>query len=198
MSEAPQPANPLFDAVAAPADGQSTPQIAVDPERVKAYLSELQSQQSLLRGVGGGFISAIVGAMIWATVTVVTRYQIGWMAVGVGFLVGLGVRKYGKGLSPMYGVIGAVLSFFGCLLGNVLTLGGWIAQQKGLPLINTELALLSNPIGLGHLLAQTFEPMDALFYGIAVYEGYKFSFRKISEAELVALAHSTQDEEHDV
>jgi hypothetical protein len=199
MSDAPQAANPLFDAVAGPVPEQVAPEIALDPERVNAYLSELQSQQSLVKGIGGGFISAIVGAVIWAAVTVVTQYQIGWMAVGIGFLVGMAVRKYGKGLTPMYGVIGAALSLFGCLLGNVLTVGGWIAQQRGLPLIETELALLSNPIGLGQLLMQTFHPMDVLFYAIAVYEGYKFSFHQISETELVALARSAQnDEERDV
>src|SRR5260221_13726610 len=107
MSDAPQAANPLFDAVAAPAPEQAAPEISIDPERAKAYLSELQSQQSLLGGIGGGFISAIIGAVIWAAVTVATGYQIGWMAVGVGFLVGVAVRKYGKGLTPMFGVIGA-------------------------------------------------------------------------------------------
>lgn len=197
MSEAPQPANPLFDAVAAPVPDEAAPQVAVDPELVKAYLSDLESRQSVVGAVGGGFISAIVGAVIWAAITIVTRYQIGWMAVGVGFLVGLAVRKYGKGLTPTYGIIGAALSFFGCLLGNVLTLGGWHAQQQGLPLIETELALLSNPVGLGHLLVLTFEPMDALFYGIAVYEGYKFSFHQMSQAELVASARAAQVEEHD-
>lgn len=90
------------------------------------------------------------------------------------------------------------MSFFGCLLGNVLTLGGWHAQQRGLPLIETELALLSDPIKLGQLLMKTFHPMGVLFYGIAVYEVYKFSFRQISEGELVALARSAQDEEDDV
>jgi len=33
------------------------------------------------------------------------------------------------------------------------------------------------------LLSKNFNPMDLLFYGIAVYEGYKFSFRPISVAE---------------
>ena len=57
MSDAPQAANPLFDAVAAPAPEQAAPEISIDPERAKAYLSELQSQQSLLGGIGGGFTS---------------------------------------------------------------------------------------------------------------------------------------------
>lgn len=32
--------------------------------------------------------------------------------------------------------------------------------------------------------------MDLLFYGIAIYEGYKFSFRQIIEQELATLKTS--------
>jgi len=36
----------------------------------------------------------------------------------------------------------------------------------------------------------TFHPTDLLFYGIAVYEGYRFSFRRLSDADLAGLAGS--------
>jgi hypothetical protein len=35
-------------------------------------------------------------------------------------------------------------------------------------------------------MATTFSPMDLLFYGIAVYEGFKLSFRKITHEEIRA------------
>jgi hypothetical protein len=36
------------------------------------------------------------------------------------------------------------------------------------------------------LMKATFSPMDLLFYGIAVYEGFKLSPRQITEEELTA------------
>ena len=33
-------------------------------------------------------------------------------------------------------------------------------------------------------MVATFSPMDLLFYGIAVYEGYKFSFRQVGPEDL--------------
>jgi hypothetical protein len=33
-------------------------------------------------------------------------------------------------------------------------------------------------------MAATFHPMDVLFYTIAIGEGYHFSFRRITEAEI--------------
>ncbi len=36
----------------------------------------------------------------------------------------------------------------------------------------------------------TFQPMDLLFYAIAVYEGYRFSFVQISEEQIAGLIKS--------
>jgi hypothetical protein len=45
-------------------------------------------------------------------------------------------------------------------------------------------------VAAGQVLLETFQPMDLLFYGIAIYEGYKFSFRQLTEQELAALKTS--------
>ncbi len=44
-----------------------------------------------------------------------------------------------------------------------------------------------NPSLAVALLQATFSPMDLLFYGIAVYEGYHFSFQPLTDAELARL-----------
>jgi hypothetical protein len=48
----------------------------------------------LPRAVAMGALGALVGAGIWALVLIVTKFEIGYLAVLVGFLAGLGV-KYG-------------------------------------------------------------------------------------------------------
>jgi hypothetical protein len=37
-------------------------------------------------------------------------------------------------------------------------------------------------------MTANFSPIDLLFYGIAIYEGYKLSFRQVTEDELRAAA----------
>jgi hypothetical protein len=37
---------------------------------------------------------------------------------------------------------------------------------------------------MSEMLSATFEPMDLLFYGLAVYFGYKYAFRQITEQDL--------------
>ncbi|NNL84028.1 MAG: hypothetical protein HKP27_00160 [Myxococcales bacterium] len=131
-----------------------------------------------------GACASVVGAAAWAGVTLATGYQIGWMAIGVGFLVGFAIRIVGKGLDGIYGVLGAALSLLGCLAGNFFAVCGILAQQEGLPFL--ELVGGLDFAAAKELMIATFSPMDLLFYGIAVYEGYQLSFREVTEQDLGA------------
>jgi hypothetical protein len=157
----------------------------IDPVRLKYAIEGIRSEQNLGQAILSGAVGALVGAGLWAAITVVTKYQIGFMAVGVGFLVGFLVRKFGKGLDWIFGVVGAVFALIGCLLGNILVVCALISSEESIPLMEI-LAELDLKLTY-EILAATFNPMDLLFYGIALYVGYKLSFRQFSEAELEKL-----------
>lgn len=125
----------------------------------------------------GGLSAAVVGALIWAMITVTIKFQIGFMAVGVGFLVAWAVRTLGKGRDVAFGVIGGGFALFGCLLGNLLSACGFIATQAVEPVVSVTLRILGNPTSIATILQQTFRGMDLLFYAVAVYEGYKLARR---------------------
>jgi len=124
-----------------------------------------------------GIVAAIVGAVIWAVVTVATEYQLGLMAIAIGFLVGFAVRL-GKGATPIFGLVGAMLSLFGCLLGNFLAMVGFAAKGEHAGVFATLSSI--DYAKVPALMVSTFSAMDLVFYGIAVYEGYKFSFYRPS------------------
>jgi hypothetical protein len=151
------------DAPSAAAGSQPLPQ---------SFHAPVAPSASLAGGILAGLLAAVVGAAVWAAVTCTTKYQIGWMAVGVGFLVGFAVRKFGRGGTPLYGGIGAVLALVGCLLGNYLTIIGFFSLETGTGLFEV-LGQLPFPTAV-ELMRETFSPIDVLFYAIAVYEGYKF------------------------
>ena len=135
----------------------------------------LLARQNLPMGLAGGLVAAVIGAVVWAVVTVSTHFQIGWMAVGVGFLVGYAVRALGKGVTQPFQIIGAVCALLGCLLGNLLSDCGFVAAETSEPLGRVVVAVLTHPAAAVSLLGATFSPMDLLFYGIAIYEGFKLS-----------------------
>ncbi len=154
----------------------------INEQQAMMALEVLRSEQNLVAGTATGFVAAILGAGVWAGVTIFTEYQIGWMAVGVGFLVGFAVRMAGKGLDQSYGIVGAAMALLGCALGNVLTYTYFIAVEEGVAFMDI-FSQLSIGITVS-LLTATFEAMDVLFYGLAIYCGYKFAFREITQADL--------------
>ena len=168
-------------------DPEATPEEPVINEQQAAMLMQtFAEEQNLLMGTISGLLAALVGAGIWAGVTIATEYQIGWMAVGIGFLVGLAVQFAGKGISPIFGWTAAALSMFGCVVGNILTYTWFIADYEGLGFM--EVASQLNVAAIVGLLATTFGAMDILFYGLAVYFGYKTAFRQVTQADLDRVA----------
>ena len=130
-------------------------------------------EQNLPMGVIAGLAAAAIGAAIWAMITLITNFQIGWMAVGIGFLVGWAVRIAGKGTTTMFGVLGAVLALGGCLAGNLLT--GCVVVSRQLEVGVGDVVARLTPAFTLDLMRAMFSPMDLLFYGLAIYEGYRFS-----------------------
>ncbi|MEK7775587.1 MAG: hypothetical protein AAB305_06860 [Candidatus Zixiibacteriota bacterium] len=144
-------------------------------------------------GLFFGFAAAVIGASLWALITAITEYQIGWMAIGVGFATGWAVRLGAKvdphrfrifrsieegnnevnSSSLRYGIAGACLALVGCMLGNLMTSCYFIAQQYDTTFFRVFFSLNSSVIG--EIFIGTFQPMDVLFYGLAIYAGYKYS-----------------------
>ncbi len=132
--------------------------------------SEMQAAQNLPMGIVGGIVGAAIGAGIWAAVTLITDYQIGWMAIGIGFLTGLGMRFFGKGREPIFGIAGAILALAGVVAGNLLFIHLLTAREfPGLQLTLGEYF---------EVLTGSMEPIDFLFYGLALYAGFRSSIVK--------------------
>jgi hypothetical protein len=133
--------------------------------------ADLFPEKKLLLGSFAALAAAIIGAIIWAVVTVTTKYQIGFMAVGVGAFVGFALRIGNGGRT--FGILGAFLALFGCILGNYFSLIALAAAELHVPfftlLSNTDTAKVISAMW------EDFISTSFLFYAIAAYEGYKFS-----------------------
>jgi len=154
---------------------------AVTDYQAQMALDTLRAEQSLVNGIAAGLLSAIAGAGIWAGITIVSDYQIGWIAVAIGFVVGYSVRLAGKGLDQIFGVVGGLLALAGCALGNVGIIAYYVALDAGIGFMDV-LSQLNLAIAFD-LLSSTFEVIDLLFYAIAAYFGYKYAFRQVTEED---------------
>ena len=132
---------------------------------------------NLFLGILAGIVAAAVGAVIWMLVAVGAGMHIGYVALGVGALVGFAIRYAGHGQSIFFGIAGAVLTLIGCLGGEVLT----VIQLS----TNVERDFYQSmmSIDFNQLIANIFDRMNEqpimyLIYGIGIFEGYKLSIRK--------------------
>lgn len=68
--------------------------------------------------------------------------------------------------------VGAAWALAGCAADKPFTVIGVIARQQNVSLTEVK---------------ATFVPMGVLFYGIAVHQGDRFSFRQVTPAELTKI-----------
>lgn len=95
------------------------------------------------------------------------------MAIGIGFIVGFAVRKFGKGRTIKFGIVGGVLSLFGCLLGNILAISILISSESGRDIL--EVLSDFDFDQLYDYIKYNFGLMSLFFYGLAVYYGFRYS-----------------------
>lgn len=132
-----------------------------------------QQKQNLPLGVLGGLVGGLLGAVLWAAISYFTNYQIGWIAVAVGFLVGFGVSRLGHGVDLKFAIAGAAIAFISVVVGNFLVAIGLLAKYwdvsyfEALQVFNYAMTL--------QLLIETFSPIDILFYALAIVAGFRFS-----------------------
>ena len=138
-----------------------------------------EPRRSLARlplAIGAGLVAALIGGGLWAALVAATGIKLGYAAIGVGFLVGLAIRGFAHGHDPAYGYVGAILALLGCVVGDVLSDSVYLAKAMHEPALNVITHL--TPKLAAELLKTGFQPMDALFYAIAAFAGYRNSFSK--------------------
>lgn len=147
---------------------------------VEEAMAKLRAEQNLVGGIAAGAAAALATAILWAVITAATKYQIGWMAIGVGFAVGMAVKFVGKGVDTSFRISGAALAILGCVLGNVLTISYLAADHFKVSLWE----VLGKPSFIVDVMKADFGFMDLIFYGIAAYCGWQYSLRSLSEEDL--------------
>lgn len=162
-----------LESTAAPTAAPQAPAIAIPaPDQGGAWGAGVIAPQdlpvpNLTKGIAFGLVGAMVGALIWMAVAAATGMEIGYIALAIGAFAGLGVRKGGKpGQDDFtFRAAGGAIALFGVVVGQLLSILA-IAHGEGAD-IGVVQAIT--------ILPEVLSPMDLLFYGIGVYEGFKFA-----------------------
>ena len=138
-------------------------------------VAQIRANQNFALAVPAGLVAALAGAILWAGVVYFTHVKLGLIVVAVGVLVGYAIRAAGNGVDQKFGILGGACAALGWALGTALTDVAFLAQGAGRSALDVVQALSASQISA--LMARAADPMDLVFLAIAVWEGYKFSFK---------------------
>jgi hypothetical protein len=95
---------------------------SVYPELMRTAEAEEYSSAALLPGLAGGIVAAIVGGVVWGLIVILTEYEVGFVAWGIGFLAGFLVVRFAGGRKgvPLQ-AIAIVSSLVGIVLGKYIS-----------------------------------------------------------------------------
>ncbi len=145
---------------------------AATPSSTDTFTAPAAPPSNLVLGVVAGAAAAIVGALVWAGIAYATNMVIGYIAIGIGFLVGLAMRKFGRGSTQVFGLAGAALALAGCLLGDLLTVVAMASKEMQVGMVEVFRSL---PSDIMVTIIKEQDPIGWLIYGLAVYAGFKYS-----------------------
>jgi hypothetical protein len=132
----------------------------------------------------GGFAGALAGAAVWAGIAIATDLEVGYVAVLVGYLTGLGVKLgAGKQRGPMLQYLAAAISVVGLVAAKYMLFAYVmvkIARENGVDVGYFDGIIRDNfPQALGQMVGA----FDVLFLVLALGAAYR-----VPKAHAVSIA----------
>src|SRR6187549_3385807 len=99
------------------------------PKLARVAEQERNTGSVLGPGIAGGLVAAIVGGFLWGLIVILTEYEIGIAAWGIGFLAGFGVVRFAGGAkgTPLQ-VVAVISSLLGIVIGKYVSYAYFFKQ----------------------------------------------------------------------
>ncbi|WP_405457628.1 hypothetical protein OG786_11665 [Streptomyces sp. NBC_00101] len=134
------------------------------------------ARNNLGLGLLGALVAAVVAAGLYGAIIGATKHEIGYAAIGVGFVVGLASGKLG-GRNPVLPVVSAVFALVAVYFGQLL--GEAMIAAKDLPVTVSEL-FFDHFALLNEAWKADFDFMGLVFFVIAAFAAFSAA-KKVSD-----------------
>ena len=143
------------------------------------------AQQSVAGAIAGGVAAVLVFGWLWALVSVRTDRVFPWMTVLIGAIVGIAVRRYGRGLDWRFPVIAAVLAWTGAYAGNLMI--GIVETGRYIEAESFRVFLGLSRDTMENFFANTINPIDHIYAFCAAGVAAFLANRRLNRREVLAV-----------
>lgn len=142
----------------------------------KIAQNEKLTPTAVFKGILGSVLAAMICGVVWGFIVKATNYEIGFMAVGVGYICGRGVVLFSGGKKgTLMQIVAVVSSVLGVFVGKYMTffymLNDYIKTQQN---ADVSISMFSGKVIslFVELLPKALSGYDALWVVIAVYTAW--------------------------
>ncbi len=161
--------------------------IAGMPEFAGQAQLEPGESDTVVRAVVLGVLAALGGAAVWVAVGAATKHEIGFVALGVGYLVSFSMSRV-RATWNRLPVVAAVVALVAVVVGDLVLDIVLQAQHEGVGLGEAFSTVLTSPSIAKDVFAAYFTPIDLLLWLLAAsvaYRGVRASVVAAQEDERV-------------
>jgi hypothetical protein len=137
------------------------------------------STNHILGGLLAGIVAAVLATALWYAVVVISHYQLGIVAIVVGFLVGqavvLGASR--RGSIALVG-ISVVLTLLALVISEYLIIANFVSQQLA---PGETIELIQSPAFVVEVVVESVkaDPLTLAFWAIALFQAFTIPARQL-------------------
>ncbi len=142
-------------------------------------------RQSLRDALLAGLIVVIVFSILWAMMSTLLNKIFPWMTIILGILVGLAIRRAGRGIDWRFPALAALIAAVGALVGNVVVSAAFTARALEATTFEVLRAVTSMtwPVFFSEVLT----PADVVYGLVAAAVAAFYANRRLGRAEFLAV-----------
>jgi hypothetical protein len=149
----------------------------VYPQLARVAERERYTGSALGPGIAGGLVAAIVGGFLWGLIVILSGYEIGIAAWGIGFLAGFGVVRFAGGAkgTPLQ-IVAVLSSLLGIVIGKYISYA-YFFKRAVEDRFDVDISYLDSEIfrAFRENLGDVFGGFDLIWAGFAVATAWQMT-----------------------
>ena len=141
--------------------------------------------QSLRNAIVAGCITTIVFCVLWVSLSALTNRVFPWMTVVLGAMLGIAIRRAGRGLDWRFPVLAAAMAIVGSVMSNVVLAASTTATDYGTGTLHILQAVTSMTWPV--FFDEVWNVADGFYAVVAAAVAAFFAIRRLTRSEFYAL-----------